>query len=214
MRLVFLGPPGVGKGTQAAVIAQKLDIPAIATGDMLRAAVESGSDLGRKVHGYMAAGELVPDDVIIACVRERLSEPDANKGFLLDGFPRTPGQAQALEDMLNGQGTPLDAAVALEAPEEVIVERLGGRMTCANCGAIYHASHNPPAKADLCDKCGGALTIREDDRPEAIRRRLAVYHEKTEPVMDYYRMRGLLVSINGGADRETVTRSIEAALKK
>ena len=214
MRVILLGPPGVGKGTQAKEIAQKYGIPAIATGDMLRASVEANTEVGKKAHEYMARGDLVPDNIIIACVEERLSQPDAQKGFLLDGFPRTVAQAEALDAMLARNGITLDGAVALDAPEDVIVERLGGRLTCPNCGAIFHQKHNPPKQESKCDGCTQNLVVREDDQPEAISNRLAVYKEKTAPVTDYYRAKGLLVQINGAQSPEAVKKEIQAALSK
>jgi adenylate kinase len=212
MRIVLMGPPGVGKGTQAGGIAQRFSIPAIATGDMLRAAVEAGTEVGKRAQEYMLRGDLVPDEVIIACVAERLAMPDAQRGFLLDGFPRTVPQAEALDRLLEDLGLTLDAVIALEADEEVIVERLSGRLTCPNCGAIFHAKSNPPKAEGVCDSCGSNLTVRDDDEPEAIRNRLRVYSEKTAPLKGYYNGSGRLKSVDGAGAPSAVAAGIASAL--
>jgi len=212
MRIILLGAPGVGKGTQGKLVAQAFGIPAIATGDILRGAVEAGSELGRKAHSFMERGDLVPDDIIIGVVEERLAQSDATNGFLLDGFPRTVAQAEALDAMLLKNGWPVDAIIAIDVDEEALVSRLSGRSTCPNCGAIYHSETAPPKVAGTCDNCGSDLVIREDDRPEAVRRRLGVYREKTAPVMDFYSANGRLKIVNGAQAREDVTQDLMAVL--
>lgn len=207
MRLVLLGPPGAGKGTQARLLAEKLDLPHISTGEMLRAAVEQQTELGLRVKGVMDRGELVPDDLIIAVVEERLARPDAQEGFLLDGFPRTVAQAEALEALLAKQGRPLTAVLDLEVDEAEIVRRLSGRRVCEGCGANFHVTSMPPVVAGKCDHCGSNLIQREDDTPEAITRRLQVYRAQTQPLIDFYRDRKLLKTVNA---RQGVERTFEA----
>jgi adenylate kinase len=207
VRIVLLGPPGVGKGTQARRLSEQYRIPMIATGDMLRAAMAAETPLGVEAKEYMARGDLVPDAVIIGVVAERLSQPDATDGFLLDGFPRTLGQAEALQDLLHDKGTPLDVAIALEAPDDVIVERLSGRLTCRECANIFG-----PTEGKTCPTCAGQLYVREDDQPEAILRRLDVYRKSTEPLIDFYRDKGVLKIVRGDRSRDEVASSVEAAL--
>lgn len=197
LRLIIFGPPGAGKGTQAKLLSERLGVPHIATGDMLREAVEAGTELGRLAKQYMERGELVPDEVVIRMVEERLSRPDCSRGFILDGFPRTVKQAEALEELLRRAGAKIDAAVNLEVGEEEVVRRISLRRTCKSCGAVYHLIFNPPKQNDVCDKCGGPLYQREDDREETVKRRLRVYRQQTEPLLEFYRQRGLLVNING-----------------
>jgi adenylate kinase len=204
---VLLGPPGAGKGTQARLLAEKLDLPHISTGEMLRAAVEQQTELGLRVKEVMDRGELVPDDLIIAVVEERLARPDAQEGFLLDGFPRTVAQAEALEALLAKQGRPLTAVLDLEVDEAEIVRRLSGRRVCEGCGANFHVTSMPPVVAGKCDHCGSNLIQREDDTPEAITRRLQVYRAQTQPLIDFYRDRKLLKTVNA---RQGVERTFEA----
>src|SRR5574341_126094 len=186
MRWILLGPPGAGKGTQAKRLVERLGVPQLSTGDMLRRHVAEGTPLGREAKGYMDRGALVPDAVLIGMMRERVKAPDCARGYILDGFPRTPAQAEALGAMLKELGTPLDGAISLEVPEAVLVPRLGGRWTCRSCQAMYHVTDDPPRVAGRCDRCGGELYQREDDREETIRRRLQVYREQTEPLIGYY----------------------------
>ncbi len=204
-RLMMLGPPGAGKGTQAKRLADRLEIPHVSTGDMLREARRKGTELGEKAAEYMEAGRLVPDKVVIGIVRERLQEDDAETGFILDGFPRTRPQAEALAEM----GVELDAVVNIDVSDDEVVNRLGGRLSCPNCGAVYHRDANPPAVDDVCDKCGSeGLITREDDRPEAIRERLEEYHKKTAPLIEFYEQRGVLENVNGEASPDEVADAI------
>ncbi len=208
MKLVLLGAPGAGKGTQAEILSRKLGIPTISTGNILRAAVKNGTPVGLKAKAYMDAGKLVPDDVIIGIVRERLSESDCADGYILDGMPRTIPQAEALEKA----GIDIDCALSIEISDEAIVERMSGRRTCSGCGATYHVVSAPPITEGKCDKCGGDLTVRHDDAPETVRARLEVYHRETEPLKDYYAERGKLKSVENQPTIEATTAVIEKAL--
>lgn len=192
-RLMFLGPPGAGKGTQAQRLADDFGIPQISTGDMLREARRKGTELGRKAGEFMDAGDLVPDEVVIGIVAERLLEEDAQNGFILDGFPRTVPQAEALAEM----GVELDGVVNIRVSQDEVVRRLGGRLSCPGCGASYHAEFDPPKAEGVCDKCGGALIRRPDDQPEAIRQRLESYEAKTAPLVSFYDARGKLLNVDG-----------------
>lgn len=211
-RLMMLGPPGAGKGTQAKRLAKRFDIPHVSTGDMLREARRKGTELGKKAAEYMDAGKLVPDEVVIGIVGERLGEEDASQGFILDGFPRTRPQAEALADM----GVELDAVLNIDVSDDEVVRRLGGRLSCPNCGAVYHEQASPPAEDDVCDVCGNeGLIKREDDRPEAIRQRLESYHEKTSPLIEFYDDRGVLENIEGtGSPDEVTDRIVERVTAK
>lgn len=197
MRWILLGPPGAGKGTQAKRLAERLGVPQISTGDMLRRHVAEGTSLGREAKGYMDRGALVPDALLIGMMRERVVAADCARGYILDGFPRTPAQADALGALLKELGTPLDGAISLEVPEAVLVRRLGGRWTCGSCEAMYHATDHPPRVAGRCDRCGAALSQREDDREETIRRRLQVYRAQTEPLIGDYERAGRLRRVEG-----------------
>jgi len=212
MRLVLLGPPGAGKGTQAQEISRRLEIPHISTGDMFRAAIRSGTELGRKAKEYLEAGQLVPDEVTIGLVKDRLSRRDCEGGFLLDGFPRTVPQAQALDDWLEERGLKLDAVLDIEAPREVLLVRLTGRRICSSCGATYHVVYNPPQKPGRCDICGGELVQRQDDREDTVRERLEVYDRQTAPLKKYYQERGVLHEINGNQEIGQVLREIGRVL--
>lgn len=213
MNLVFLGPPGAGKGTQAERISEKYGIAHISTGDIFRENIKKGTELGRKAKEYMDRGELVPDEVVIAIVREALSGEECARGFLLDGFPRTVAQADALEKMLEEIGRPLDRVVNLSVPDQVVVERLTARRTCRNCGRNYHLMFNPPKVDGVCDACGGELYQRDDDREETVRARLEEYRRKTQPLIDYYREKGLLVEVAGDGGIDEVTEAIQDALQ-
>ncbi len=197
MKLILLGPPGAGKGTQAKMLTEKFSIPQISTGDILRAAVKDGTAMGQKAKEYMNAGGLVPDEVVVGIVRDRLQEDDCNNGFILDGFPRTVAQADALQASLQEMGKELDRVISLEVDTEALVERLTGRRTCKNCGRGYHVKFDPPRKAGICDTCGGELFQREDDQEETIRKRLQVYADQTAPLISYYREAGVLIELDG-----------------
>lgn len=213
MRVILLGPPGAGKGTQAKMLTEKYGVPQISTGDILRAAVAAGSRLGKEAKGYMDRGALVPDEVVIGIVRDRLTEPDCQGGYLLDGFPRTVAQAEALTGMLRELGAPLPTVVSLEVDEEEVVRRLAGRRTCQACGEPFHVEFHPPRREGICDKCGGTLIQREDDKEETIRRRLQVYREQTEPLISYYEKQGLLKTVNGLGETGDVFARIASKLE-
>ena len=213
MNLILLGPPGAGKGTQAKRLEQRHGLVQLATGDMLRRAVASGSPLGEKVKAIMEAGRLVPDDIIIEMIADRIAAPDAAHGFILDGFPRTVPQAEALDAMLAEHGKKLDHVILMEVEEAALVDRIAGRFTCQACGASYHEHYKRPAVEGVCDVCGSTdLVHRADDRPEAVATRLAAYRNQTAPILPYYRARGILRSVDGMAEIDEVTREIEAVI--
>jgi adenylate kinase len=197
MKLILLGPPGAGKGTQAKMLTEEFSIPQISTGDILRAAVKAGTPMGVKARAYMDAGGLVPDDVVVGIVRDRLYEADCNNGFILDGFPRTVAQADALQAGLQEMCKELDRVISLNVDVEALVERLTGRRTCKECGRGYHVKFDPPCVNGVCDNCGGSLFQRDDDQEETIRKRLRVYAEQTAPLINYYRETGMLLELNG-----------------
>lgn len=213
MRLVLLGPPGAGKGTQAATLVDKYNIVHISTGDLLRAAVKEGTPLGLEAKGYMESGQLVPDDLILGLMEERIRKEDCQEGFLLDGFPRTPAQADALAAMLKKLGQALDAVINIEVPLTKLMERLTGRRVCKGCGATYHQVFNPSAKGDACEKCGGELYQRADDTEATVKARLDVYQSQTAPLIDYYTKSGLIKDINGDQDIDKVLEDIARALE-
>ncbi len=208
MKLILLGAPGAGKGTQAGILSKKLDIPTISTGNILRSAMKNGTPVGLKAKSYVDSGRLVPDDVIIGIVEERLAEPDCAKGYILDGVPRTIPQAEALEKA----GIEIDCALSIEISDEEIIERMSGRRTCTGCGATYHVVSAPPKVEGVCDSCGGELSIRKDDAPETVKARLEVYHAETEPLKAYYDARGKLKSVVNQPSIEATTAEIEKAL--
>ncbi|MCC8358000.1 MAG: adenylate kinase [Clostridiales bacterium] len=208
MKLIMLGAPGAGKGTQAEILAKKLDVPTISTGNILRAAVKAGTPIGLKAKSYMDAGALVPDDVIIGIIAEALQGPECAKGYILDGVPRTIPQAEAMEE----QGVQIDYAVDLEVDDDTIVERMSGRRTCPACGASYHVVNNPPKQEGVCDQCGGALTIRADDAPETVKNRLDTYHKQTEPLIAFYQQRGKLKTVANQPTIQATTAEIYKAL--
>ncbi len=208
MKLILLGAPGAGKGTQADILSRRLNIPTISTGNILRAAVKNGTPVGLKAKEYMDAGKLVPDEVIIGIVAERLAEPDCQKGFILDGVPRTIAQAEALEE----KGIHFDTVLSIEISDEEIVERMGGRRACTACGATYHVVSAPPKVEGKCDKCGADLVLRDDDKPETVKNRLAVYHTETEPLKDFYAARGNLKSVDNQPTIEATTQAVFKAL--
>ncbi|MGQ9456601.1 MAG: adenylate kinase [Armatimonadota bacterium] len=211
MRIVLFGPPGSGKGTQASILEAEYGAVHISTGDILREAVAKGSEMGLRAKSYMDRGELVPDEVVIAIARERLSSV-GNDGFVLDGFPRTIPQAEALDTVLGDLGKPLEAVVNLDVDQEELIRRLSGRRVCSRCGEVYHLESNPPREAGRCDKCGGDLVQREDDKPEAIKNRLEVYREQTAPVLDYYRSKGLLRDVVAEGEIYDIAQRIVASL--
>lgn len=214
MNLILLGPPGAGKGTQAQLLKERHGLVQLSTGDMLRAAVASGSDLGMKVKSIMEAGALVPDEVMIAMIADRIGQPDCAKGFILDGFPRTTGQAEALDAMLAEKGLKLDSVIELKVDDAALVERISGRYSCAACGAGYHDLYKQPKAAGTCDACGGTqFTRRADDKAETVKARLEAYHRQTAPLLPYYKARGVLRTVDGMAAIDEVARQIEGVLK-
>ncbi|WP_462272398.1 adenylate kinase [Methanohalophilus sp.] len=213
MNVVLFGPPGAGKGTQAKELSNYYDIPHISTGDILRANVKEGTKLGKEAEQYMNRGELVPDEVLIGIIKNRLAEPDCKKGYLLDGYPRTIPQADALAGILEEIGMPLDVVLNIDVPDEELVGRLSGRYMC-KCGESYHIRFNPPQKEGICDSCGGQLYQRDDDKEEVIRQRLESYKNKTQPLIDYYANKNLLVHINGEKGINSVFDDIRVVLDK
>ena len=209
MRLILLGAPGAGKGTQAEILSKLLDIPTISTGNILRAAMKAGTEVGLKAKSYVESGKLVPDDVIIGIIRERLAEPDCAKGYILDGVPRTIPQAQTMEDM----GIDIDCALSIEVEDDVIVRRMSGRRTCRDCSSTFHVENNPPKVDGKCDFCGGELTIRADDAPETVKNRLLTYHRDTEPLKAFYDERGKLRTVDNQPSIEATTAAIRKALE-
>ncbi|MGD6857562.1 adenylate kinase [Bacillus infantis] len=212
MNLVLMGLPGAGKGTQAEKIVEKYGIPHISTGDMFRAAIKEGTELGLEAKSFMDKGELVPDQVTIGIVRERLSKEDCNKGFLLDGFPRTVAQADALEDILSELDKKIDYVINIDVDQSILMERLTGRRICKNCGATYHLVFNPPAKADECDRCGGELYQRADDNAETVKNRLDVNIKQTKPLLDFYETKGYLRNIDGQQEISKVFTDLDSLL--
>ncbi len=209
MQIILLGPPGAGKGTQAEILAEKYGIPTISTGNMIRAEIREGTELGRKTKQYIDEGRLVPDEIVMAIVESRLAKPDCEKGFILDGIPRTIPQAKALDEMQLGEYIVLNIAVG----DAEILSRLGGRRVCGKCGATYHVSFNPPKKEGVCNACGDALIIRPDDAQETIKKRLEVYHEQTEPLIAYYEKAGKLINILSEGSVEETTMAVLTALE-
>ncbi|MDQ0247629.1 adenylate kinase [Bacillus fengqiuensis] len=212
MNLVLMGLPGAGKGTQAERIVENYEIPHISTGDMFRAAIKEGTQLGLEAKSYIDKGELVPDEVTIGIVRERLSKADCEKGFLLDGFPRTVAQAEALEQMLEGLSRKIDYVINIDVDQSILMDRLTGRRICKECGATYHLVFNPPAQEDVCDKCGGELYQRADDNSETVANRLEVNVKQSKPLLDFYETKGYLRNINGDQDINVVFEGIRALL--
>lgn len=209
MKIILLGAPGAGKGTQAEVICKKFNIPQISTGNIIRAALKAGTPVGLKAKSFMDAGQLVPDEVVIEIIKERLSEEDCKNGYILDGFPRTIPQAEALETM----GIQIDKVIDIVVDDAEITERLSGRRVCEQCGASFHTKHNPSTKGEKCDKCGGDLMIRKDDMPATVQDRLKTYHEQTEPLEGYYKNKGILYAIEGKGDISNITDLVLKALE-
>lgn len=214
MRIAFLGPPGAGKGTQARELAREWSVPHVATGDMLRETLASGTKLGREAKAYMDRGALVPDDVIIGMIAERLKAPDARGGFLLDGFPRTIAQAEGLERLLKDLGQPLERVVYFDVAEPELIRRLTGRRVCRACGHSFHVVSNPPRRDGVCDLCGGELYQRVDDSEATVRNRLTVFREQTAPLLDWYTGKGLLTSIQGTGDIADIGRRLKDAVRR
>lgn len=212
MKIVMLGAPGAGKGTQAKRIAEKCGIPHISTGDIFRANIKAGTELGKKAKEYMDQGGLVPDEVTIGMLMDRIHEADCKNGYVLDGFPRTIPQAESLTEALAKEGGKIEAAVDIEVPDENIVSRMGGRRACLSCGATYHVVYNPPKQEGVCDVCGQPLVLRDDDKPETVQHRLGVYHAQTQPLIDYYGTAGVLKTVDGTKDMDQVFEDIMAVL--
>lgn len=214
MNLILMGPPGAGKGTQAVLLSRRLHIPHISTGDMFRQAMEQGTELGRKAKAFMEEGKLVPDEVTIGIVKERLQQADCKQGFLLDGFPRTVAQADALKELLASLDRRLHAVLNIEVRRETLLKRMTGRLVCRQCGATYHEEFSPPAQMGICDQCGGEVYRRSDDVEATVEKRLNVYEEQTAPLIEYYRREGLLRSIDGEQDVEKVFAEIYRVIKE
>lgn len=212
MILILFGPPGAGKGTQAKFLEQKFNIVQLSTGDMLRAKAKQTDDLADKIKAIFAAGALVPDDIMIAMIEDRIQQEDCKNGFILDGFPRTVPQAEALDEMFAKQGKKLDAVIELKVDENALVERIVGRCSCSKCGASYHSKYNPPKNESICDLCGGEIICRSDDNEETVRARLKTYHEQTEPLLPYYKAKDVLKTVDGMAPMDDVTKQIIALL--
>ena len=212
MKLIMLGAPGAGKGTQAKRIAEKYGVPHISTGDIFRANIKEGTELGKKAKSYMDQGLLVPDELTCDLVVDRISQPDAQKGYVLDGFPRTIPQAEALTAALEKRGEKIDYAIDVEVPDSNIIDRMSGRRACLSCGATYHLKYNPPKAEGQCDNCGASLVLRDDDKPETVRKRLDVYHSQTQPLIDYYKAAGALRGVDGTQDIDVVFQDIVGIL--
>jgi adenylate kinase len=213
VNVLLMGPPGAGKGTQADLIKDRYPIPHISTGDMFREAVSTGTELGKEAKKYMDSGKLVPDEVTIGIVQERLAQDDCKEGFLLDGFPRTVKQAEALDQVLAKLGKKVEAAINITVPEDILYERMSGRISCRDCKTVYHLKFNPPAKAGICDKCGGELIQRSDDQGDTVKRRLEVYAEQTNPLIEYYEKQGVLYDIDGNRDSQAVFADIAKVME-
>lgn len=214
MKIIMLGAPGAGKGTQAKMLSEKYDIPHISTGDIFRANIKNNTELGKKAKGYMDAGQLVPDELVVDLVVDRIKQQDCFKGFILDGFPRTIPQAEALDYALNNQNEKIDFAVNVDVPDAAIIDRMSGRRACVGCGATYHIKFNPTRKPDVCDVCGEKLILREDDKAETVKKRLEVYHAQTQPLIDYYAKKKALLTVDGTQDINVVFNTIVNALEK
>ena len=208
MKIIMLGAPGAGKGTQAKKIADKYQVPHISTGDIFRANIKNGTELGKKAKTYMDQGLLVPDELVVDLVVDRLAQEDCAKGCVLDGFPRTIPQAESLDAALNAKGEAIDYAIDVDVPDENIINRMSGRRACVACGATYHIVHIPTKVEGICDRCGENLILRDDDKPETVKKRLDVYHEQTQPLIDYYTSKNVLKSVDGTQDMETVFQAI------
>lgn len=213
MKIIMLGAPGAGKGTQAVRIAKEYNIPHVSTGDIFRANIKNGTELGKKAKSYMDKGQLVPDEVTIEMLLKRIEEDDCGGGYVLDGFPRTIAQAESLKESLNAKNQKIDYAINIDVPDSAIVERMSGRRSCPKCGSSFHVSFNPPKKDGVCDNCGESLIQRDDDKPETVEKRLEVYHEQTKPLVDYYDSEGILRTVDGTKTTDEVFESIAEVLK-
>lgn len=213
MKIVMLGAPGAGKGTQAQMISEKFNIPHISTGDIFRYNIKNGTELGKKAKGYMDAGQLVPDELTIEILLDRVAGDDCKDGYILDGFPRTIPQAQALTDVLSKNGDQIEYAIDVEVPDDNIIKRMSGRRTCPECGASYHIQYIPPKKEGICDNCGAALVQRDDDKPETVQNRLSVYHDQTQPLIDFYRGQNVLHEVDGTKEMNDVFADIVKILE-
>lgn len=212
MKIIMLGAPGAGKGTQAKMIAEKYGIPHISTGDIFRYNIKNGTELGKEAKKYMDQGLLVPDELTVKILLDRVAQDDCKNGYVLDGFPRTIPQAEVLEEALTKLGDRIDYAINVEVPDENIVKRMGGRRACVNCGATYHIEYVPPKKEGICDNCGSELILRDDDKPETVKNRLSVYHKQTQPLIDFYNGKGVLRTVDGTVDMKDVFNAIVAIL--
>lgn len=212
MKIIMLGAPGAGKGTQAKMIAEKYGVPHISTGDIFRANIKNGTELGKEAKGYMDKGLLVPDELTVRLLLDRVAQEDCVNGYVLDGFPRTIPQAEALDAALEKLGEKMDYAINVDVPDENIISRMGGRRACVGCGATYHVAYNPPKTENICDSCGEKLILRDDDKPETVKKRLDVYHEQTQPLIDYYKKAGILRDVDGTVDMEDVFKAIVGIL--
>lgn len=214
MKIIMLGAPGAGKGTQAKMIAAKYQIPHISTGDIFRANIKNGTELGMEAKKYMDQGQLVPDELTVKILLDRVAQPDCSEGYVLDGFPRTIPQAEVLDSALEKLGDSIDFAVDVDVPDENIVRRMSGRRACLSCGATYHIEHIPPKQEGVCDTCGQPLVLRDDDKPETVLKRLKVYHEQTQPLIDFYTKKGVLRSVDGTVDMNNVFEAIVNVLER
>ncbi len=213
MKIIMLGAPGAGKGTQAKMIAEKFGVPHISTGDIFRANIKEGTELGKEAKGYMDKGQLVPDELTVRILLDRVSKDDCKAGYVLDGFPRTIPQAEVLSNEVAKLGDRIDFAIDVDVPDENIIRRMGGRRCCTKCGATYHVEHIPPKKEGICDKCGSELVLRDDDKEETVRKRLDVYHEQTQPLIDYYSRLNILRTVDGTRDKDEVFADIVKLLE-
>lgn len=212
MKIIMLGAPGAGKGTQAQMIADKYNVPHISTGDIFRANIKNGTELGMEAKKYMDQGLLVPDELTVKILLDRVAQDDCKNGYVLDGFPRTIPQANVLEDALNKLGDKIDFAIDVDVPDENIIRRMGGRRACLSCGATYHIEHVPPKAEGICDRCGKELVLRDDDKPETVKNRLNVYHDQTQPLIEFYGKKGVLKSVDGTVDMQDVFDAIVSIL--
>ncbi len=213
MKIIMLGAPGAGKGTQAHMIAEKYHLPHVSTGDIFRANIKNGTELGKEAKGYMDRGELVPDELTVRILLDRVAQEDCKNGYILDGFPRNIPQAEVLEKELENLGEKIDAAIDMEVPDESIIRRMSGRRACSSCGATYHIVNVPPKKEGICDVCGEALILRDDDKEETVQKRLDVYHEQTQPLIEFYTKKGILKTVDGTQDMMSVFQTITKILE-